>query len=150
MAKDKTTKKPAINPKKTTTQVTVPSVNQKVVWLFDNVDMDGDFAFNPDKIDSDANVILEKIIYYSSMTWSEVTKQTHDGGKSKHHFLDYKGLSESAKSRLFAKRISDDRWEQIFSFALNNKLRIVGLRENEKFHVLWYDPNHEVYPMKEK
>ena len=34
------------------------------------------------------------------------------------------------------------------SFAFNNKLRIIGLRQGDYFYVLWYDPEHEVYPVK--
>lgn len=150
MAKKKQTKKPNVSNQKQTTKLPVPSVNQKAVWFFDNVDKGGIFAFNPNRDDFDAKVILEKIISYSSMTWREIAEHTHDNGKSKHHFLDYKGLSDLAKKRLEEKAIGDDKWEQIFSFALTNKLRVIGLRENEKFHVLWYDPNHEVYPVKKR
>ena len=32
------------------------------------------------------------------------------------------------------------------SFAFTNTLRVIGLRDREKFHVLWYDARHEVYP----
>lgn len=44
----------------------------------------------------------------------------------------------------------DEYSDSIFSFALQNKLRIIGLRINEIFHILWYDPNHEVYPVNKK
>ena len=30
------------------------------------------------------------------------------------------------------------------------KLRVIGLRENEIFHIKWYDPNHEFYPTNKK
>lgn len=38
--------------------------------------------------------------------------------------------------------------EFIFSFALQNRLRIVGIRENEYVHVLWRDPDNEICPSK--
>ena len=40
----------------------------------------------------------------------------------------------------------DDNADALFSFALTNKLRIIGLRVDDDFHVLWYDPQHGVYP----
>ena len=150
MAKKKQTKKPDIASQKKTQKPPIPSVSQKVIWIFDNIDADGAFAFNPSRSDFEAQVVLGKIISYSGMTWREIAEHTHDESKSKHHFLDYEGLSDAAKKRLEAKKIGNDKWEQIFSFALTNKLRIIGLREDEKFHVLWYDPNHEVYPVKQR
>lgn len=83
------------------------------------------------------------------MTWTEVKKQTHDDGKSKHHFLSPQFLSPEAAERLKAKQL-EEYSDSIFSFALDNKLRLVGIRKNEDFHVLWYDPEHEVCPSKKK
>lgn len=42
----------------------------------------------------------------------------------------------------------EDLTDSIFSFALMNKLRIIGIRQGDYFYVLWYDPKHEVYPVK--
>ena len=40
--------------------------------------------------------------------------------------------------------------DQLYSIALQNKLRIVGLRDKDRFHVLWYDPEHEVCTSQKK
>ena len=76
------------------------------------------------------------------MTWAEIDRQIHDDGRSKHHYLRPGSLSKEAEKRLSAKHL-DDHSDQIYSFALQNRLRIVGIREDEFFRVLWYDPNHE-------
>lgn len=57
---------------------------------------------------------------YSRMKWQDIETQTHDRGKSKHHFL--KSLDS----------LSPEAWERI--------------REWEEFHVVWYDPKHEFCP----
>lgn len=44
------------------------------------------------------------------------------------------------------KRIKHNNNSTIYSFAFNNILRIIGIRDREKFYVLWYDAYHEVYP----
>ena len=85
----------------------------------------------------------------TSMTWREILQQTHDGGKSKHHFLRYESLSGEAQMRLQSKKL-EEASDSIFSFALTNLLRIIGIRDKEKFHVLWYDPEHKVCPSKRR
>lgn len=126
------------------------SDGQKVIWLFDDVDKDGMFAFKLDRIEKDSNLkeIFDKLLDYSSMTWSEVKKQTHDDGKSKNHNLDVEKLSKDALDRVEFKCKEND--DSIFSFALQNKLRIIGVRENNFFHVKWYDPNHQFCPSRKK
>lgn len=92
---------------------------------------------------------MEKMIRYSNMTWAEIKRQTHDQGNSKHHFLRPEELSKESQERLTAKGLEEAN-DALFSFALNNTLRIVGIREGERFKVLWYDPNHEVCPSVKK
>ena len=121
--------------------------NLKVVWLFDRIDKNGQFAFDVNREDFDHKNFLDKIIGYSSMTWAEIRRQTHDNGKSKHHYIgrEIEKLSQSAKSRIISLKLEEET-DSIYSFAFSNILRIIGLRDGEKFHVLWYDARHEVYP----
>ena len=125
----------------------IGTVNKKTIWLFDWLDNDGTFAFNLNRRDFDSRDFLEKMIAYSNMTWSDISRQTHDDGKSKHHYLPYNGLSKDAKDRIKAKHLSEHT-DAIFSFALQNLIRIIGIRDGAFFHVVWYDPRHEFYPTK--
>ncbi len=122
---------------------------KKVIWLFDMIDRSGKFAFDLNRDDFLYREVMEKMIDYSNMTWAEIKKQTHDIGKSKHHLLSLDMLSKDAFDRFKIMRIEEYE-DSIFSFALQNRLRIVGIRENEYFHVLWYDPNHQVCPSKKR
>ncbi|MCI6443857.1 MAG: hypothetical protein MR844_02820, partial [Clostridia bacterium] len=54
-------------------------------------------------------------------------------------------LSPVAQKRLKALNL-EEASDSIYSFAFNNMLRIIGIRENEKFHILWYDLDHKVSP----
>ena len=65
--------------------------------------------------------------------------------KKTNHNLKESSLSNEAMDRVKAKHL-EEYLNSIFSFALENKLHIVGIRENEDFHVLWYDPEHEICP----
>ena len=51
---------------------------------------------------------------------------------------------KAARERLKSLKLEDFS-DDLFSFALNNKLRIIGLRLDDHFHVLWYDSEHLVY-----
>lgn len=130
-----------------------PKNNEKVIWVFDNIDRDGKFAFDLNQIEKDKNLkkIFNFLLSYSTMTWQDVFKQTHDDGRSKHHNLlnGDDRLSNEAQERIDFKR-KDQDIEGLFSFALENKLRIIGFREKEFFRVTWYDPNHEFYISKKK
>lgn len=116
--------------------------HRRVIWHFENVDNDGCFAFSTKVSNFNALEIVEKLLAYSKMTWSEIKKQTHDNGKSKHHLLDYDKISVDAKKRVKALKL-EDYTDSIFSFALQNKLRIVGIRSGQYFNVIWYDANHK-------
>lgn len=127
------------------------SDGEKTVWYFDNLDKAGHFAFDLSRHDFNHREVLEKIIAYSNMTWTEVKRQTHDDGKSKHHLLDLSTLSKEAIERIEAKHFDLEEYsDSIFSFALQNKLRIIGIRKNEKFYAVWFDPNHEFCPSHKK
>lgn len=121
----------------------------KVVWCFDMIDRAGKFAFNLEQKNFQHKEFLSKVIDYSSMTWNDIKKQTHDDGKSKHHFLSVDKLSKQAIERIRLRKL-EEFTDSLFSFALQNKWRIVGIRENEYFHVLWHDPYHEICPSKKK
>lgn len=119
------------------------------VWVFTEIDKAGEFAFDLNRDEFRHQEVLEKMINYSNMTWSDIKKQTHDDRKSKHHAIAYEALSKAAQERLKAKHLEEDS-DAVFSFALNNLLRIIGIRRGKEFSVLWYDPNHEVCPSTKK
>ena len=148
MAKAKTLKQDKKNKKKTE-QTAVSYDKEKIIWLFDRPDKAGEYAFDTAKIAADNNLkkIFDSILEYSKLTWGEVLKHTHDANKSKHHFLT--SISDTAYKRLLALHLEEEA-DALFSFALTNKLRIIGIRNKQFFSVLWYDPKHEVCPVGEK
>lgn len=131
---------------KTTVKQSYSSDTKKSVWLFDKIDRDGRFAFDINRNDFEHKHFLDKMISYSRMTWQDIKKQTHDKSKSKNHFISADLLAKEAQDRLRVLHL-EEYSDSIFSFAFLNKLRIFGYRDNEFFHVLWYDPKHEIYPV---
>lgn len=117
------------------------------VWLFDWLDRSGTFSFDLSRPDFNHREFLEKMIQYSNVTWAIIKQQTHDAGKSKHHYLPYEKLSPQAQERIKAKHL-EQYTDAIFSFSFRNLLRVIGVRDGAKFHVIWYDPQHQFYPVK--
>lgn len=123
---------------------------KKQVWSFENVDRDGHFAFTLARGDMNHFLILEKLMEYNQRTWAEIKRETHDQfNKSCHHFLEYDSLSSAAKERISRLRLNGQE-DSIFSMRLNNVVRVIGIRQGEKFMVKWYDPKHEFAPSKRK
>jgi hypothetical protein len=58
-------------------------------------------------------------------------------------------LGREARERIAALRLDDpydDKTDRIFSMRLGGRVRIIGLRDGERFIVKWFDPNHEFAP----
>lgn len=149
MAKNKVLSRSTASVSKKLTEISASSSGLHPIWDFSRVDRNGPFAFNVGSPEMDVSELLNKIVNYSSMTWAEIMHQTHDEGRSRNHFLDPSSLSKDAKMRLSACDIGEDQ-DNIFSLALTNTKRLIGLRENAVFIVLWYDPTHKFCPSTKK
>ncbi|MBR5313111.1 MAG: hypothetical protein IKU40_09545 [Clostridia bacterium] len=114
------------------------------IWRFDQLDRSGEFAFDIERVNH--RLVLEKLIEYGNLTWGEIKRQTHDRtNKSKHHHLTGAKLSKEAEQRIRVKCLEEDI-DDIFSFALMNKIRIIGLKRDAEFHIVWYDEEHRFCP----
>jgi len=133
--------------KKQNKKVVQPELNhdrETPVWCFDKVDINGVFCFNPDAVD--CNFLIRKFMALNGMTWAKIKQMTHDDGKSKNHPLTYEGISAEGKERIKIKGIEKEDYDAIFSIALTNTHRLIGLKEGRVFHVIWNDENHKFYP----
>lgn len=123
-----------------------------MVWVFHRVVRTGKFSFTSDRSDFDSKEILDTVIEYNQLTWAEIMRATHGTrGKTNHHYIGdhLDDLSKAAKDDV-RKFVEEQQLDKLFSFRLNGKTRIYGLRDGEKFEVMWYDPNHEFYPTKNR
>ena len=126
------------------------SDNHRPIWVFDKLDKNGSFRFDISSEDFGHKDFLDKMILYSNMTWAEIKRQTHDANKSKHHFLQLEKLSEEALERVRFYEYDKIYPNSLFSFALNNLTRVIGIRTDEFFHIVWYDKYHKFCPSKLK
>ncbi|MBR5913977.1 MAG: hypothetical protein IKZ58_06415 [Selenomonadaceae bacterium] len=111
-----------------------------IVWSFDKVDRNGIFSFDLSRKDLDIENLFQKILEFSTMKWCELFPT--DKRKSRHHTLSKESLSKQALERIEVLKLDEDT-DSIFSLALNNKARLIGIRNGAVFQVIWYDANHE-------
>lgn len=113
-----------------------------VIFSFRNIDRNGQFAFDLNVID--CQNFVDKLINFSSMKWSDLVPPD---GKSHHHILSPSSFSDEAKERIRTKGFDKDS-DNIFSFRLGNKARLLGIKYVTIFYVVWYDPEHKFAPSK--
>lgn len=157
-------KKPSIDPstaeqikpdKKIHTQYSNPTEydSQRPVWSFKRMRRETKWLFPAEElICCDENscltstCVLSKLADFESMTWREIKQQQRGGsGKSSNHFIDdnLDKLHTDARKRLRELQIT----ENVFSLSIENKVRIYGILQSRVFEILWYDNEHEIYPV---
>ncbi len=102
--------------------------------------LDDKYSWSPFKLDNKNIIkdILEKLKNFEKMKWKDIS------GKN-HHYLDYLSLSKKAKKEL--ERIDV---QEVFSFRLSGRNRLIGIRENECFYIIWWDSDHSFCPSNKK
>ncbi len=86
--------------------------------------------------------VLNGLAKYENLTWLEIKKMTHDNGKSQNHPVRLDGLTKEAIKRL--NKIKNEDIVSVFSLRLENKFRIIGIRDGAILNILWIDPGHKV------
>lgn len=83
--------------------------------------------------------IRERLASFESMTWVQIMLKT------KSHSIPVSSVCGDARKRLEDLKLDDV--EYIFSFRIGKKERLWGIRFGALFLILWWDPEHTVYPM---
>ena len=78
------------------------------------------------------------------MTWGEITGLRG----SSNHPLPFDKIASAAQRRL--KEIGRDDIDLLFQLNIQGKERVWGVRLEGIFHLLWWDPDHTVYPVGKK
>jgi hypothetical protein len=118
----------------------VSNHDNKPVWRFSTVDRSGPFAW-PKGEEKELEIVV-KLHDFDSMTWSDICGREH-------HQLSPQSLSRLAIEQL-EKINKDHEAENLFSFHLAGKPRIIAIRHENVAKLLWYDPDHQVAPSKLK
>lgn len=103
------------------------------------MDMSGPFGWQ-EVSKSKLLEIRGKLARFEASTWHEILITA----KNRNHTVTVDRLSPQARERL--KEIQQDDLDELTSLRLTGRERVWGIRENGVFHLLWWDPEHRVYP----
>lgn len=127
-------KAPKVDSRGKSVKQSIHHVSGRIAWRFSTWDKEGPFSMPPPE--DQLTEVIEKLHGLDSMQWSELPKKNH-------HTLSPSSLSKQAKKRLEEIKKSD-LVDQLFSFRLSGKVRIICVRVQDVANILWYDPEHKV------
>lgn len=110
-------------------------------WKTTIADLDGEWGWNKIEIKLLFREIIPKLQNYETMTWGEIE------GKDS-HFIGVGKCSKEARKRL--EELELDDLEELFSLRMSGRRRIWGRLQSSIFDILWWDPEHQVYPIEKK
>jgi hypothetical protein len=117
-----------------------------MTWTCDAPDCEGAWSWGQARKWEDETwfaIIEPKLRHFEQLRWSEIESFSSDAGHRMHHNMDTDSICEEAQYRL----IELDRYSDvIFRFRLGNRRRLWGFRIVAKFEILWFDPEHRIYP----
>jgi len=112
------------------------------VWRFSHMDWDGPWCPSKCK-DSGIREVLARLANFESMSWQQI----HSGTGS--HVVDVTGIIKEARDRII--HLKKEEWaDNLCSLRMCGKERLWGFLRSGIFHLLWWDPEHQVFPSKKK
>lgn len=132
------------NPKKKQHPVSPPitsTQNKKLVWKVSKIDDEGQWGWNNISCPDFLRNIWDKMRNFETMRWVDILGASH-------HAIPISNIIRPAQKRL--EELGHDDKETLVSFHITGRERIWAIRSEEKAFLLWWDPNHEIYPVEKK
>jgi hypothetical protein len=125
-------KKPRVDP------AAIKSANdENPVWQIGTLDVDGPWGWKNIEKSSFFSEILPKVQNFESMMWKDILNRNS-------HEVNIGQISKAAQKRLSELKLDD--FETIVSLRFTGKERLWGIRVRNILKLIWWDPNHEIYP----
>lgn len=112
-----------------------------VCWQAGIIDLNGPWGWSRINHSIFFDNILPKLQHFESMSWYEILGRNN-------HEVKVEQISKKAQKRLTSLKLDD--YETLVSLRLTGPQRVWGIKMQNMFKILWWDPNHEVYPSKLK
>jgi hypothetical protein len=120
--------------------------DEKPIFCFKYADRGSSepWKFKPES--GDATTVLDFLCDMARSTWREI-EAMKSGGRYKHHYQSTGSFTKKAREDVERHKLpmtfGDD---DMFRFRLGSERRLWGYRRGKTFHVVWWDPDHLVYP----
>ena len=118
----------------------------KMEWNIDSADREESWSWGVARDWGDEawnDTLKPKLLSFQEMLWREIEAATTNTGHHMHHSMSRDSICAEAQARL--DYLQNDE-EDIYRFRLGNLKRLWGFRTVNVFEVLWYDPQHRIYP----
>lgn len=116
-------------------------MDENPAWHVSVLDEDGPWGWTSIDKSFFFDQILPKISNFETMFWKDILgRQNHEVSVSQ--------IIPDAQKRLTELNLDDT--ETLVSLRLAGKQRIWGIRIGSILRILWWDPNHQIYPSKLK
>lgn len=110
-------------------------------WVLSIMDMNGPWGW---QITAEKLLeIRQTLANYESMQWGSIF-----GGTSGCHSIPKSKLCKEARDRL--EEIHQDDVDELVSMRKAGKERVWGIKDRDVLKLLWWDPEHTVYPVEKK
>lgn len=116
------------------------SSNVNPIWSFASVDLGGPWKFSAIPQEDLADV-LQKLGSFEGMTWEQL-------GSRGCHEVRVDELDKQARDRL--RQLNQNSLDKLYSIRMDGRSRIWGIRRQNVIQILWWDPQHLVYPSLKK
>ncbi len=110
------------------------------VWRFGMIDHEGPWKW--EIVGRDLTRVMKRLGGLESQTFAELRSS------GDHHSIEADRLSQQAKKRL--RELQRDDIDQVWSFRVTARKRVIALIDDNVFNLLWWDPEHEVCPSNKK
>ncbi len=88
--------------------------------------------------------IRQRLANFETMTWNEILVK----GKKRNHTIQVEDLPSENQKRL--REIGQQDVDQLVSLSVSGRERIFGILDKAVLRLLWWDPEHQVYPSSKK
>jgi hypothetical protein len=112
------------------------------VWVFAAMDEGGPWGRKLLTESAIWDDILPKMRNFESMTWSQIELD-----RKRNHSIPISDLCKEAQKRIEVISLDVD---ELFRFRLTGEQRLWGVRDRNRFKLLWWDPEHKVCPSQKR
>lgn len=129
------------------TEVPSDSANRRIVFRFDCVDLEDDCPWSLARMsDEEHRLLLLKMRDFEKATVGEIISPAYTLFTCYPDFTQCPNQVPQDRLALYYERQGD----ALARFRLGGTERLYGFLVGNEFHILWWDPNHEVWPSSKK
>ena len=121
----------------------------RMTWCLTFADLRGTWSWGQSRAwttEEWCAVLQPALQSFSKLTWAEIERQAAHGHR-KHHSQLVGSLIAEAQARWGECGFEAD---EAYRFRVGAKERVWGFRAGSHFHVVWFDPEHLIYPTEKK